>query len=255
MSTATPSPESHADALRGTMQRGGAPSMIEYILALPEGERLGVFSFAQQYFSPRGEATIDLDDYTAIARAGIAEALRRSAAAGDADQSARLKDTANIFSFNLLADLAECWPDDAIPRERRHFEEGLRAADDCIRWREELGKPGERKALGWWGRGMHLLSLARYDEARDAFETACRHVFGGEDFTVSAASTFDQLINRGYRALGRIAAGDAEGEEEFTTVCGAFEDQLAVEAKREDAQFGLDQLAIVEAKLRSRMDA
>jgi hypothetical protein len=85
----------------------------------------------------------------------------------------KLKDTGNIFSYNLLADLADCWPDDDLPRERHHFEEGLRAAEDCIRWREELGKPNDRKAMAWWGKGAHLLSLDRANEAVDAFKTTC----------------------------------------------------------------------------------
>lgn len=252
MSNTAHSPDRHADALRQALQSGGQQAVVAYLQELPEGERLGAFSFAQGFFGPRAETAAPLDDYIAVMRAGIAEGLRRSAAAADAEQSKRLKDTANIFSFNLLADLAECWPDDTVERERRHFEEGLRAADDCIRWRDELGKPNDRKAMAWWGRGMHLLSLGRYDEAAEALRTACTLVLDGDDLAVAATSSFDQILYLGYYGLGLIATNDARGEEMLTRARAAFEGQLSEEEKREDAQFGLDQLSVVERKLRDR---
>ncbi|HVK39281.1 MAG TPA: hypothetical protein VNA88_12145 [Candidatus Kapabacteria bacterium] len=255
MSNSAPAPETHAEDLRRSLQDGGAQAVVAHIQTLPEGERLGVFSYAQQMFSHRGDAPIPLDDYIVIARAGIGEALRRSAAADDAEQSARLKDTANIFSFNLLADLAECWPDDTVPRERRHFEEGLRAADDCIRWRDELGKPNDRKSMAWWGRGMHLLSLERHRDALDAFDRTCELTYEGAEFVPTPAGSFGQILNVGYRAIARIALGDDGGEEELARARRAFEAQLSDEARREDAQFGLDQLGVVEGKIRARAGA
>lgn len=252
MSNTAATPEAHAEVLRESYRNGGAQAAVAHIQTLPEGERLGVFSYAQQLFSLRGDAPIPLDDYIVVARAGIGEALRRSAAADDPEQSVRLKDTANIFSFNLLADLAECWPDDAAPRERRHFEEGLRAADDCIRWRDEIGKPNDRKSMAWWGRGMHLLSLGRDDEARAAFTRACELVFDSAEFALTPSSSFNQILNVGYRAIARVALGDDGGEEELAHARRAFEAQLSDEARREDAQFGLDQLGVVEGKIRAR---
>jgi hypothetical protein len=255
MSNVTPAPETHDAALRAAATAGASVGVIDYVGKLSEAERLGAYSYAQRLFGPRSDAAISLDEYTCVVRAGIDEAIRRAASTSDREQAARLTDTANVFSFNLLADLAECWPDDDTARERHHFEEGLRAAEDCVRWRDELGKPPDRKAMGWWGKGMHLLSLGRSDDAVDAFATTCRLVFGGDDFTVSPESSFDQLLYRGYHGIGRIAVGDAAGEEDLSLVRRAFEAQLADEAKREDAQFGLDQLGVVERKIRARKGA
>jgi hypothetical protein len=247
-----PAPEGHASALTEAMTSGGPAGVIAYIESLHEPERLAVYAFAQRLFSQRGDASAPFDDYTQIVRSGIGEALRRSAAADDPTASMQLKDTANVFSFNLLADLAECWPDDRAPRERRHFEEGLRAAEDCVRWREELGKPNDRKAMGWWGKGMHLLSLERNHESVEAFQTACALVFPNDRFDVSAERSFDQILYLGYYALGRIADGDVSGEGDLVAAQEAFRAQLDDAEKHEDAAFGIEQLRVVEERIRSR---
>jgi hypothetical protein len=251
--TATGTPaEARADTLRATLASNGPRGVVSFVQSLPDEERLETYSAAQRLFGPRSDTSASLDDYVVIVRAGIDDAIRRSEASSDGARAVALKETANIFSFNLLADLAECWPDDTIARERRHFEEGLRAAEDCIRWRDELGKPDDRKAMATWGKGMHLLSLGRHDEAIDAFRTTCALVFGSDSLAAGPESSFDQLLYLGYLGLARIAAGDAEGEAQLATARGGFAAQLGDDAKREDAQFGLDQLAVVERKIRAR---
>ena len=244
----------HTAALVSAMQTDGAAGVIDYIRSRPESEHYNLYTLAQSTFGTRGNTAVPLDDYITIVRAGIDDSLRRSSLQTDPAAAASLKDAANIASFNLLADLAECWPDDHVTRERRHFEEGLRAAEDCIRWRDELGKPNNRKAMPWWGKGMHLLSLERYAEAIAAFETTCRLVFGGESREINADATFDQLLYSGYLALARIAAGDASGETLLSAVRLTLDTQLLDESRREDAQFALDQLGVVEGKIRAGVE-
>ena len=76
MSNTAPAPETHAEDLRRSLQDGGAQAVVAHIQSLPEGERLGVFSYAQRMFSLRGDAPIPLDDYIVIARAGVNHATR-----------------------------------------------------------------------------------------------------------------------------------------------------------------------------------
>ena len=119
-------PEGAAAVVRGT----GGPA------------RLGLWNEVLQAAGGEAWAGKSLDTRLELARLAMADALELEAAARprDAGQADQLLDQANIWSFNLAADLAECWPGDDEPREDRHREAGLAAALDCLQWRRQLRK-------------------------------------------------------------------------------------------------------------------
>lgn len=234
--------------LRTSMDREGVDGAVSVLRELEGGVRLEGFAYAQQLFGSRGAAPVSLDDYAALVRIGIDEAIRQSqAGGGDA-----AKDLANRMSYNLSADLAACWPDDTLPRERRHFEAGLAAAEDCIRWRDELNKPDERKSIAWWAKGMHLFSLGRFNESLDAFGMAARLSGVAPDDKPQSSWEFGQILNIGYCGLAQIALGDDAGRGVLASANAAYKEQCEDPAKLEDAQFGIDQLGVVEANMKPK---
>ncbi|MBC8144572.1 MAG: hypothetical protein H7X80_03235 [bacterium] len=231
--------------LQSSMEREGVEGTVRFIHELDDDGQLDAFERAQRLFGPRGTAPVDFDDYISLIHIGMEDAMRHSRRGGG-DAS---KDLANRMSFNMSADLAACWPDDERVRDKRHFEEGLKAAEDCIRWRNELNKPDERKSIAWWAKGMHLFSLDRLDDSLDAFRTATTLSGVAPDADPQSSMTFSQLLNIGYCALAQIAQGHESGRPTLERVRAAYREQFADPAKKEDAEFGIDQLTTVEKRM------
>ena len=128
-------PDTHLEEMKAKYDQGKAQSVIEFIGRFPTiDERKALYSLAQRTFGRTDKP--ELDSLIAIVRAGIADLLGAAASARDAtniEAANRLTDAANAFSYNLSADLAECWPGDDSPRLLHHFEAGLAAAQDCLR--------------------------------------------------------------------------------------------------------------------------
>lgn len=164
--------------------------------------------------------------------------------AGDEATSRRRTELANVISYNLAADLADCWPGDRPPLTEAHFEEGLKAAEDCIQWRDELMKGPGATSMAWWAKGMHLLSLGRHEEAVRSFHqslTLAREIAqSDEDFGV--------VLGRGYTGLARWIAGEQAGRDEYREALGVFANQLMDEDHKDDARFGIDQLETVKLR-------
>jgi tetratricopeptide (TPR) repeat protein len=247
-------PESRWPELRTLMETKGAAAVVELINGFDESQRLSLFAFAQQAFGGRDWAGKNFDAYIELANAGIAEALRQAEAEPDAEKSAKLVDRANVMSYNLSADLAECWPGDTLPRAKRHFEAGLKAAEDCIRWREELGKGPFPFALAYWARGMHQFSLGDVAGATASFKEASDYSRkNAEDEGVSAdvspEGDFGVILNAGYLGLAEWAAGDEDGRTRYDAAIAAFREGAAnYPDKKDDFLFGIDQLEWVKAK-------
>ena len=252
--------------LRTHFQEGGGDKVVAFIQGTADPElRRKLYTLARQVLPERSDAKRRFDDVIRIARAGIAEALRQAELArarSDADEARECIDFANRVSYNLAADLAECWPGDEARRERRHLEAGLRAAYDCIVWRQELGKPPDRRAMAHWAAGMHQLSLGNLVEALCGFEAS----FGLALQAAAASSTgpelkpeahvkpdgdFGVILYYGYAGIARHLLGDASGSRQFEQACAAFEGTIRGskdEEALEDAKFGLDQLRWVERR-------
>src|SRR2546426_7005913 len=166
----------HKERIRALFSEGGGDKVVASIQGvLDPGLRRKLYTLARQVLPDRKTKERRFDDVIRIARAGIAEGLRQAELArarSDAEEARECIDFANRLSYNLAADLAECWPGDEARRERHHLEAGLRAAYDCVVWRQELGKPPDRRAMAHWAAGMHQLSLGNLVEALCAFEAA-----------------------------------------------------------------------------------
>ncbi|MGD8396513.1 MAG: hypothetical protein PVF43_13680, partial [Candidatus Eiseniibacteriota bacterium] len=148
------------------------------------------------------------------------------------------------------ADLADCWPGDATPRTRAHFEAGLAAAEACVRWREALAKGPGPRSMAFWVQGMHLLSLgeaaaatASWQRSLDAAMAAAREQGRGAD--VDAHGSFGVVLGAGYLGLGQWIGGDEAGRRRYEQALDAFRAQLEDPEQKDDAQFGIDQLETV----------
>ncbi len=245
------------EELKAAMERGGAPEVVRYIDAIADPEtRRTVYAIAQKKFGNREWAGRDFDALVEVVTAGIGETLRQALETEDGETAWKLTDFANRLSYNLSADLAECWPADDAPRERRHFEAGLRAAEDCVRWRRELGKTPDRRAMAYWAVGMHQMSLANLHEARGAFETASGlarlAVVGTGRDEIRAGSDFGVLLYAGYLGIARWTLGEPEGRAQYESACAAFDATAAKSdgEEKEDAVFGVEQLRWVARKFR-----
>ncbi len=240
-------PEMHNDELIARMENG-PESVIAFIQSFEDAEsRRKLYSLAQKTFGSVTCERRDLDALISVVRGGIHEGLRQFAAESDRDLADKFKNFSSVLSYNLAADLAECWPEDDLPREPRHFQAGLNAANDCLKWRVELRKGPYPFSIAWWARGIHEMSLGLFDEATDSFEKAT-------DYGIQAAhpvgsshdvdSDFNVLLNRGFGGLAARLGNHPVGEAKFAAACELFAAIARTgegEAKR-DAAFGLAQL-------------
>jgi len=258
------------EALAKVYADGGADRVVAHIQGTPDpAERRALYMQARRVLPDRSAPVRRFDDVIRIARAGIAETLRQAELARareDADDAKECIDHANKLSYNLTADLAACWPGDEAPRERRHFEAGLRAAYDCVVWRQELGKPPDRRAMAHWAAGIHQLSLGNEVEALCAFEAAFGLALeaaalgdaghdGKPEAYVKPNGDFGVILYFGYAGIARQILGDEAGTRQYEQACAAFEETLKSpkdpEAE-EDARFGLDQLRWVGMRFAGR---
>ena len=262
--------ETHRAALRATYAEGGADKVVATIQSSADPAlRRKLYTLGRQALPERKSATRPFDDLIRIARAGIVECLRQAELARareSADEAKECIDTANKLSYNLAADLAACWPGDEAPRERHHFQAGLRAAYDCVVWRQELGKPPDRRAMAHWVAGMHQLSLGNEVEALCAFEAAFglalesataagTHDDGAPETYVKANGDFSVILYFGYAGIARRLLGDEAGARQLEQACAAFAETVKAPKDAEaaeDAQFGLDQLRWVERRFAGR---
>ena len=258
--------EEHRRKLREVHAEGGADKVVAFIQGTPDPAlRRKLYSLSRQILPDRKATGRSFDGMIRMARSGVAECLRQAELARareDAAEAQECIDTANKLSYNLAADLAACWPGDETPRERHHFESGLRAAYDCVVWRQELNKPPDRRAMAHWVAGMHQLSLGNEIEALCAFEAAFGLALeaaavadqgeeGKPEAYVKANADFGIVLYFGYAGIARQRLGDEAGARQLEQACAAFEETVRnpkdAEAA-EDAQFGLDQLRYVERK-------
>jgi hypothetical protein len=239
--------------LRDAAERGGAREVARAVFLREPESRRDLWRMALRRFDERAEPRRNFELLIDIAQAGIDDAMTLANQATDGAAAAEWADAANVLSYNLSAALADCWPDDPAPRERHHFEIGLRAAEDCIRWRWELGKSADRRAMGYWAAGMHHLSLGNLAEAWGGFSTAERLVRGdakgGHGAGVSPGGDFGVILYHGYAGIARWLQGEDEGRRDFERACRAFEETHTTDPDRkEDARFGLEQLRWVEQR-------
>lgn len=262
--------DSQWPALKAAFEKDGAPAVIAAILGHSDPlERRVLFSFCRQGMLNSDWPGRSMDDFISIAEAGMAELLAQAEAETDPELKLKRVDSANAMSYNLAADLADCWPDsgdtrlsNALRRERRHFERGLRAAENCLRWRRELNKPAFGFSIAYWVKGMHELSLGLLEDARSDFASgldySCQAALAdGKSTELSAKAAFGVLLAHGYLAMAETLLGDPGGAAHYDAAIDCFRQQTGSDDKEvaEDAAFGIEQLETVSSRYVRRASA
>jgi hypothetical protein len=209
-----------AGDLRKALATGKANAIVSVIRRAPTPlRRRQLFAMAQQALSRRKDPDRDLDLLIAVVQAGVRDGMQQAGGETDEAEAARRKAFVDTISFDLAADLAECWPGDTAPRLKHHFEAGLEAARDCVRLRDDIGAPASARSPAAWMRGAHELSLGRARDAAVSFERAL-------DFARRAASPAPAVVLAGgdYQVvLASGALGLATNTGLFKDACSAFD--------------------------------
>jgi hypothetical protein len=252
-------PDCHADELRRTFRERGAEGVVAFALDPADpAQRRQLFALAHRVLGCADGHAGNLDGYVTVLRCAFDEFLRQAAEEQDPVEARKRTDGANILAFNFAAALAECWPEDGTPRCDRHFREGLHAAERALAWRRDLGKAPQNFALAWWAKGVHELSLGRFHDAAQSFESSREQAVAaaaaeGRSADVGPGGDFHVLIGEGYRGLALDFVGDPEGKGFFRAACAAFEAAAAGTGdEADDARFGLAQLQCMRERLASR---
>ncbi len=233
----------------------GAEALVAAIRAVEDPmERAGMFAFIRPVLTAELVGKDGLDVLVAVAEGGIAENLKQAGEEADADAKTSRVDAANMLSYNLAVDLAFCH-EDGFVRERHHFERGLKAAEDCLAWRMQLGKPAPRFALAHWGRGAHRLALGDVVGAEEDFERA--FALSCEGHGVEVGKELDTnwpcavVLMRGWVAVVKAYAGDESEKGVLGRVMGILEERYkgADKAVSDDVKWGLMQLKVGGAKM------
>lgn len=246
-------PSDAADSIMAELAENGTEGVVLYIEGFQPGERLQLYGLARELMVFGQWEGKNLDDIVKVADAGILEAMGQANTAADPDTIRALLDIANVMSFNLSADLAECWPGDTLARSSEHFERGLSAALQCVEWRRELGKGDSPLFMAYWAAGMHQMSLDRPEEAVYNLVKSLNHaqqaaVDEGLTLGLHSGAGFQLILAHGYLGLAmemygteddqyaRALEAFSEGAQEYPELAG-------------DYQFGVQQLEWVRDKL------
>ena len=153
------------------------------------------------------------------------------------------------MSYNLAADLADCWADDGLTRTRRHFEVGRSAADRCIRMRAELNKGPWPHSIAHWVKGMHCMSLDDLDAATEHFGIAVDYARQlAQANHVEESESFNFIICTAYLSFARWLQGDNNAKHHYDQAIATFDAQLRQDEKKEDAEIGLEQLRAIKER-------
>jgi len=142
-----------------------------------------------------------LDRMHEVYEACIVESL---AVAGD-DES--LVQYANATSYNLAANLADCWSDAEEPRTTKHFTAGVDAAKRCLDLRVTLDKPPIAMAMAYFILGVHEYSLQNYSAAELAWSKKLENEFLGFEEPSQATTDLNVLLSHGLIGLARWSQG------------------------------------------------
>lgn len=234
-------------ALRSALETGGPGAMVAAILAYPsDAERSALFRNARHGLVLDEWEGKNLDGYMEVVDAGCAWLSERAEKVPVDERNDYLAVLAEL-TFNFAADIADCWPGDDEPRQRRHFQRGMEIAEQSVGLREELAKPDSSKHLGWWAFGYHQLRLGNTAAASDCMERSLEHARraarqAGEHDAITSQAPFPVLIGAGYLGLARIADGEPSGGDLYGEALASFRSQLDDPSRTSDARFGIDQL-------------
>ncbi|HES58135.1 MAG TPA: hypothetical protein ENO21_01750 [Firmicutes bacterium] len=239
--------------LKARLEEGGPEAGIAWInnTFTNDLERRVLYAYARMGVVQQEWDGRNLDAYIPIAEAGIAECLRQAEAAEDEETKNRRNNTANVISYNLGADLAFCW-DDEFEHTEAHFRRGLKAGEDCIRWRHELGNPPMTLSMAHWLRGIHRLALEDSAGALEDFSESLRYaesaVAADGGSTSIEGGNGSILLGHGWVSLTKLIMGDESARGEYDQVMDIFREQLEGDDEHaaEDARWYVMQLSKIE---------
>lgn len=246
MAEEQPNPmEQHREAMKVAVETGGAQAVIDYIEGFDSDPlRRVLYIASKQVLAPDDVQGKRLDDLITVSDAGIAEMLRQAEDPSDDEAYGQCLRAAHIVSFNLAAELADCWPDDDVPRTEAHHKRGVVAATDCLLWSESAGEPMP-VSNDYWVRGIHQLALGDAAAAIRSWtlslefaETAAENE--GQSTNAGPDATFAVNLNSGYLGLARWITGDETGKTRYREAIAAFQAKLA--SNDDEAQLGIGQL-------------
>lgn len=246
--TEQPNPmEQHRAAMKSALNAGGGQAVIDYIEGFDSDPlRRVLYIASKQVLAPPDFQDKSLDDLITVSDAGIAEMLRQVEEASDDETRGQCLHAAHIVSFNLAAELADCWPGDDLPRTPAHHTRGTQAAVDCLLWSEVAGVPMPI-SNDYWVRGIHQLALGDAQAAIRSWTASLEFAESaaeneGEATKIGPDATFAVILNSGYLGLARWTSGEKAGKGEYEAAISAFQAQLEDAERAEDAKLGIGQL-------------
>jgi hypothetical protein len=244
----------HSDDIRRAAIEGGGVGVVEMIAAQPTfGERLVLYTLTRQALSPASGVPGALDILGDVADAATGECEALLSLTSDRNSVQELLRALHMLNFNLAADLADCWPDDDRPRERRHFERGLDAADYLLGPLFQGAVAPRALANDHWVKGMHQLSLGRADGAAASWEEALANAREAAVRQGAAAggpeSTLQVLLLEGYNGIASFIRGDQEaGARRLTQAMADLRRRSEREDEVKEALYLLGQLKKVRTR-------
>jgi hypothetical protein len=247
----------HWTEMKKGLEEGDSYAGLNYIKENFKGEleRRVMYVFARTGFIFDDWKGKNLDAYILVVDEGIKELLRQAEESTDGEIRDKRTDTANIISYNLGADLAFCW-EDTFERTDSHFKRGLKAGEDCVRWRKELNKPSILLSMAYWLCGIHRLALNDKETALKDFSESLRYaeLDSKEQNKSTKLEEADGafVITHGWVALTKLLMGKENTQQEYDKVMKTFQEHLESEDEniREDAKIYVEQLKKVEKLLK-----
>lgn len=246
-------PAIHAEEMMTLVTDDGPEAVIEFIQGFEPADRIDLYNLARELYVFNQFEGQNLDDMVTVIDFALEEILSMAREEETTLIRMGLLDQANIMSFNLSADLAECWPGDTLRRYPRHFERGLSAALQCIEWRYYLEKDDYPFFLAFWAAGMHQLSLNRPEEALYNLVRSMNYaeqitVDAGRPLGLHAGAGYELLLAHGYFGLALIMTGESSEhfDETFSLLIEGID---AYGGFADDYRFAIDQLMWAREKL------
>ena len=147
--------------------------------------------------------TKQLDRMQEIYDACISEAL----AFGNANGDEKFLAYANVTSYNLAANLADCWLDAEENRTTKHFKAGVKSAELCLDLRVRLNKPPAAMAMAYFLLGVHKYSLRQYTSAEDAWVNKLDFELRNQETPPNGSADLNVVLSRGLIGLARWSSG------------------------------------------------
>jgi len=228
------------------LEEEGPQGVLEYIDGFSEDEQLELFSIARQVMVFGEWSQRNMEDLVMVSGAGIEKAMSMANSATDPSEIESLLDIANVMSFNLSADIAQCWPGDTLHRSDEVLQRGLSAALQCIEWRREMGKDDHSLYIAYWAAGMHQMSLNRPQESMYNLVQALNHA---QQYTIDSGLTlglcpsagFDLILAHGYLGIAMEMCGMED--DQYERALSAFRRGMEEYPDRSnDYSFGIEQL-------------